>query len=141
MHAAGGLSIEEVLDARTEQPTDAVIRITRACIRGSDRWPYKSIDPAEDARMMGPEAIRLVKELGSEVSRVKKGDLCVMSVLAKSRSAADPSPVRAYTNLLPDIIEGDRGRPVLQPDLDLDGSPDGHRAINERDPLKVMVRP
>ncbi len=31
MHAAGGVSIEDVPDPRIEEPTDAVIRVTRAC--------------------------------------------------------------------------------------------------------------
>jgi threonine dehydrogenase-like Zn-dependent dehydrogenase len=50
-----------------------------------------------------------------------------------------PAPVRAYIDeLLPDILEGriEPGRVV-----DLDGVPDGYRAMNERESLKVMVRP
>ena len=36
MHAAGDVRIETVPDAAIVHPTDAVIRITRACICGSD---------------------------------------------------------------------------------------------------------
>ena len=32
--------IEQVLDAALHEPTDAVVRITHACICGSDVWPY-----------------------------------------------------------------------------------------------------
>src|SRR3954453_1885385 len=78
MHQAGDVRIEEVPDARIEQPTDAVIRIIRACICGSDLWPYKSLDAAEGARIMGHEAIGVVEEIGDEVATVKKGDLVVM---------------------------------------------------------------
>ena len=73
LHAA-----EDVPDARIEQPTDAVIRITRACICGSDLWPYKSLDPSEGARIMGHEAIGVVEEIGDDVARIKTGDLVVM---------------------------------------------------------------
>jgi threonine dehydrogenase-like Zn-dependent dehydrogenase len=78
MHAAGDVRVEDVPDARIEEPTDAVIRITRACICGSDLWPYKSLDPSEGARIMGHEAIGVVEETGDEVGTVKQGDLVVM---------------------------------------------------------------
>jgi threonine dehydrogenase-like Zn-dependent dehydrogenase len=78
MHAAEDVRVEDVPDARIEEPTDAVIRITRACICGSDLWPYKSLDPSEGARIMGHEAIGVVEDTGSEVGAVEKGDLVVM---------------------------------------------------------------
>jgi threonine dehydrogenase-like Zn-dependent dehydrogenase len=44
--------------------------------------------------------------------------------------------------LLPDILEGriERGR-VFDRTVDLDGVPDGYRAMNERESIKVMVKP
>jgi threonine dehydrogenase-like Zn-dependent dehydrogenase len=78
MHGAGDVRIEDVPDAKIEEPTDAVIRISRACICGSDLWPYKSLDPGEGARIMGHEAIGVVEDIGSDVSAVREGDLVVM---------------------------------------------------------------
>src|SRR5204863_1963174 len=54
-----------------------------------------------------------------------------------------PAPVRAYIDdLLPDVLEGriDPGR-VFDRVVDLDGVPDGYRAMNEREAIKVMVNP
>jgi len=54
-----------------------------------------------------------------------------------------PAPVRAYIEeLLPDILEGriDPGR-VFDRTVDLDGVPDGYRAMDEREALKVMIEP
>ncbi|HST08218.1 MAG TPA: hypothetical protein VLJ83_08590, partial [Gemmatimonadaceae bacterium] len=54
-----------------------------------------------------------------------------------------PAPVRAYIEeLLPDVLEGriEPGR-VFDRVVGLDGVPDGYRAMNEREALKVMVRP
>jgi threonine dehydrogenase-like Zn-dependent dehydrogenase len=78
LHGAGDVRVEHMPDASIEEPSDAVIRITRACICGSDLWPYKNLDPAEGARIMGHEAIGVVEEVGSEVSTIKQGDLVVM---------------------------------------------------------------
>ena len=53
------------------------------------------------------------------------------------------APVRAYIKeLLPDVLEGriHPGR-VLDHTIGLDGVPDGYRAMNEREAIKVMVQP
>ena len=54
-----------------------------------------------------------------------------------------PAPVRAYiAELLPDVLEGriEPGR-VLDRVITLDEVPDGYRAMNEREAIKVMVKP
>ena len=54
-----------------------------------------------------------------------------------------PAPVRAYIDeLLPDVLEGriEPGR-VFDRTVGLDGVPDGYRAMNERESIKVMVKP
>ncbi len=51
------------------------------------------------------------------------------------------APVRAYIEeLLPDVLEGkiEPGR-VFDQVIDLDGVPDGYRAMNERRAIKVMI--
>lgn len=78
MYGAGDVRIENVPDATLIQPTDAVVTITRACICGSDLWPYKSMEPSEKGRVMGHEAIGVVEAVGSDVRTVKRGDLVVM---------------------------------------------------------------
>ncbi len=78
MYAAGDVRIENVPDARLIEPTDAVVTVTRACICGSDLWPYKAMEPSETGRVMGHEAIGVVESVGAEVRIVKTGDLVVM---------------------------------------------------------------
>ena len=51
--------------------------------------------------------------------------------------------MRAYIDeLLPDVMDGriEPGR-VFDRTVDLDGVPDGYRAMNGREALKVLVRP
>ena len=40
MYGAGDVRIENVPDSRIQEPTDAIVRVTSACICGSDLWPY-----------------------------------------------------------------------------------------------------
>jgi threonine dehydrogenase-like Zn-dependent dehydrogenase len=78
MYEAGDVRIEDVPDPEIVEPTDAVIRVTRACICGSDLWPYASLERRETGRPMGHEAIGVTEDVGSEVRNVKRGDLVVM---------------------------------------------------------------
>jgi threonine dehydrogenase-like Zn-dependent dehydrogenase len=78
MYAAGDVRIENVPDPRIDEPTDAIIRVVRASICGSDLWPYASLERSETGRPMGHEAIGIVEDVGAEVRDVKPGDLVVM---------------------------------------------------------------
>lgn len=78
MYRAGDVRIEQVPDARLLEHTDALIRITRACICGSDLWPYKDMQPSETGRPMGHEAIGVIEAVGRDVRRLKVDDLVVM---------------------------------------------------------------
>ncbi|HEY7615077.1 MAG TPA: alcohol dehydrogenase catalytic domain-containing protein [Gemmatimonadales bacterium] len=78
MYKAGDVRVETVPDARLVEPTDALLRVTRACICGSDLWPYNLMEPLESGRPMGHEAIGVVEAVGSEVRTLKRGDLVVM---------------------------------------------------------------
>jgi threonine dehydrogenase-like Zn-dependent dehydrogenase len=77
MYAAGDVRVENVPDPRLEKPTDALLRVTKACICGSDLWPYQSMERTEKGRRMGHEFIGLVEAVGKDVRTVKKGDLVV----------------------------------------------------------------
>ncbi|MDX6695525.1 MAG: hypothetical protein QOF02_3128 [Blastocatellia bacterium] len=88
MFGAGDVRIENVPDASLVEPTDAVVRVTRACICGSDLWPYKSMEQSETGRVMGHEAIGVVESVGSDVRVVKAGELVVMPFAFSDGSCA-----------------------------------------------------
>ena len=77
MHGAGDVRIEDVPDARIVESTDALLRVTRACICGSDLWPYNQMEPSETGRRMGHEFIGVVEAVGADVRTVKAGDVVV----------------------------------------------------------------
>jgi threonine dehydrogenase-like Zn-dependent dehydrogenase len=59
----------DVADARPIEPTDALVRVTRAAICRSDLWPYKSMLHDDASRRMGHEFIGVVDAIGSERPR------------------------------------------------------------------------
>src|SRR5919204_1247597 len=78
MYGAGDVRVENVADASINEPTDAVIRVVRACICGSDLWPYNDMEPSETGQSMGHEAIGVVEAVGRDVRTVKPAQVVVM---------------------------------------------------------------
>ena len=68
-------------DARLIDPTDALVRVTRAAICGSDLWPYKSMPRDDAGRRMGHEFIGVVEAVGADVETVEVGELVVSPFL------------------------------------------------------------
>jgi threonine dehydrogenase-like Zn-dependent dehydrogenase len=78
MFGAGDVRIEDVPDARLVEPTDALVRVSRAAVCGSDLWPYATLERSETGRRMGHEAIGVVEAVGADVRTMNVGDLVVM---------------------------------------------------------------
>ena len=73
-HGPGDVRVEEVPDPRIEQPTDAIVRVTHACICGSDLWPYRGYGSKKGPERIGHEWLGVVTDVGSEVRTVQVGD-------------------------------------------------------------------
>ncbi len=78
LHGPGDVRVEEREDPTIQEPSDAVIKIVAACVCGSDLWPYRGADPAEN-QLMGHEYVGVVEEIGDDVKTVKPGDFVVGS--------------------------------------------------------------
>lgn len=73
-HGPHDVRVENVPDPKIEQPTDVVVRITHACICGSDLWPYRGLVERKPGIRIGHELMGVVEEVGGAVSKMKKGD-------------------------------------------------------------------
>jgi threonine dehydrogenase-like Zn-dependent dehydrogenase len=77
MFGAGDVRIQDIPDAAIQQPTDALVRIVRSCICGSDLHPYHSMPSSSGGVPMGHEFIGVVEDIGSDVSTLAKGDFVI----------------------------------------------------------------
>jgi threonine dehydrogenase-like Zn-dependent dehydrogenase len=77
MYGAGDVRVEDVPDPKIQQSTDAIVRVLRSCICGSDLWPYGSMPASAHGERMGHEFLGIVEETGSDVSGLNTGDLVV----------------------------------------------------------------
>ncbi|KUJ36783.1 alcohol dehydrogenase catalytic domain-containing protein [Streptomyces sp. MI02-2A] len=150
MYGAGDVRVEDRLDPKIVQPTDAVVRTVAACVCGSDLWPYQSMPAADTGRPMGHEFLGVVEEAGADVTGLTAGDL-VVAPFTYSDNTCDrnitltggASPARAYIEqLLPDVLDGTitPGR-VFDQEFTLDRTPVAYRAMADRHVLKALIRP
>ncbi|MDQ7992370.1 MAG: alcohol dehydrogenase catalytic domain-containing protein [Propionicimonas sp.] len=77
MYGAGDVRVEQVPDPSIQLPTDAVVRLVRACICGSDLHPYHSLPASGRGNPMGHELIGVVEAVGSQVTSVRPGDFVI----------------------------------------------------------------
>ncbi|WP_214410179.1 zinc-dependent alcohol dehydrogenase family protein [Sphaerisporangium fuscum] len=82
MHAPGDVRVEQREDPRILAPTDAIIRLSAACVCGSDLWPYRGVEPLEGPTPMGHEYVGVVEEVGSEVTTIRPGQFVVGSFVS-----------------------------------------------------------
>jgi threonine dehydrogenase-like Zn-dependent dehydrogenase len=75
MYEAGDVRVEDVPDPVILAPTDAVVRVVRAAICGSDLHPYRSMPAAQQGRRMGHEFLGIIEDTGAEVTGLRRGDL------------------------------------------------------------------
>src|SRR6266516_2688097 len=104
--------VEQVRDAALQEPTDALVRITHACICGSDLWPYRGLEPFPPGGRLGHEWMGMVEDVGSQVTTIKRGDR-VIAPFAFSDGTCEFCRKGLYTNCLHGGVGGqphDRGQ-------------------------------
>ncbi|MFZ0612862.1 MAG: zinc-dependent alcohol dehydrogenase family protein [Desulfobacterales bacterium] len=78
--------LEERDDPKIINSTDAVIRISAACVCGSDLWPYRGIQEITEPTPMGHEYCGIVEEIGHAVKSVKPGQFVIGSFFASDNT-------------------------------------------------------
>ena len=100
-YGKGDIRIEKVPDPKIQDPTDAVVRITHACICGSDLWFYRGEEPDWKAGFRtGHEWMGIVEEVGRDVRTVKKGDRVSPQLPATCGRSFYPDNTFTFTGLI-----------------------------------------
>ena len=90
MYGPGDVRVEDRDEPRVVEETDAIIRVSAACVCGSDLWPYRGIgvDGAEWPAPMGHEYAGIVEEVGAAVETIEPGQFVVGSFWASDNTCA-----------------------------------------------------
>ncbi|HTG48415.1 MAG TPA: alcohol dehydrogenase catalytic domain-containing protein [Actinomycetota bacterium] len=75
----GRVRVAEVPDATLREPGDAVVRVTRSAICGSDLHFLHGKAPIEPGEVLGHEAVGVVEALGADVRNFRPGDRVVVA--------------------------------------------------------------
>jgi threonine dehydrogenase-like Zn-dependent dehydrogenase len=77
IYGAGDIRVEDVSYPTLVHPTDAIVRIVRACVCGSDLHGYGGRSADDPAKAMGHEFIGIVEEIGADVKTITVGDFVI----------------------------------------------------------------
>lgn len=94
LHGPRDVRFEQQEDPRIVEPTDAIIRIARTCVCGSDLWPYRGLQPINGPTPMGHEYCGIVEEVGRAVRSVKPGQFVIGSFATSDNTC--PNCVYGY---------------------------------------------
>lgn len=73
-HGPRDVRVEDVPDAALREPTDALVRVTHACICGSDLWPFRGeLEIYGRPGRTGHEFMGVVEEVGADVRTIRPG--------------------------------------------------------------------
>jgi threonine dehydrogenase-like Zn-dependent dehydrogenase len=86
LYGPGDIRVEDRPEPAIVEPTDAIIRLSAACICGSDLWPYRGIEAIDGPRPMGHEYVGVVEEVGGAVTTVEPGQFVVGSFFASDNT-------------------------------------------------------
>ena len=86
MYGPGDVRVEDREAPEIVESTDAVIRVSAACVCGSDLWPYRGVEDLPWPAPMGHEYAGLVEEVGADVQTIKPGQFVVGSFWATDNS-------------------------------------------------------
>ncbi|MFN2462504.1 MAG: zinc-binding dehydrogenase [Candidatus Dormibacteria bacterium] len=76
-HAPFDVRVDDVPDASIQERTDAVVRVTHACVCGSDLWFYRGTAQWQAGYRTGHEFCGVVEEVGKDVHDLQVGDFVI----------------------------------------------------------------
>lgn len=88
-YGEGKIALEERPKPTIQKSTDAIIKVLKTTICGTDLGIYNGKNPEiESGRILGHEGIGIIEEIGSSVSQFKVGDKVIISCISSCGSCA-----------------------------------------------------
>jgi threonine dehydrogenase-like Zn-dependent dehydrogenase len=77
MYSAGDVRVIDVPDPKIQQPADAIVRVVRSCVCGSDLHPFHNLPDTPGGKSMGHEFVGIVEDTGAAVTTLRTGDFVI----------------------------------------------------------------
>ncbi|HHU08197.1 MAG TPA: alcohol dehydrogenase catalytic domain-containing protein [Clostridiaceae bacterium] len=86
-HGPENMSLDQVPIPQIQKPTDAIVKVTTSTICGTDKHiRHGGMPDVEPGRIIGHEFCGIVEEVGSAVTKFKKGDKVAVSCVTQCMS-------------------------------------------------------
>ena len=97
-YGANDIRFEEKPRPQIIDPTDAVVKIVKTTICGTDLGIWKGKNPeVADGCILGHEGIGIVEEVGEAVKNIKVGDKVIISCVSKC-CTCDNCKIQLYSH-------------------------------------------
>ena len=83
----GAIELGERPDPTIKEPTDAVVRVVRSCVCGSDHWYYRGESDYPVGSPIGHEFLGVVEHVGESVQTIAQGNLVIAPFLYSDGTA------------------------------------------------------
>lgn len=162
LYGARDVRFEKRPDPEIIEPTDAIIKLSAACVCGSDLGAYRGVDPVKQPTPMGHEYAGIVEAVGTQEAMIQSirstrpgGHVGFVGVLrgveipgrefffSHVHLHGGPAPVRHFLPELIDLIWNRRIDPgkVFDLTLPLALVAEGYRAMDECRAIKALLIP
>ncbi len=74
----GKVEIQEIAKPAIKNAGDAIIKVIRASVCGSDLWWFRGLSERPINSFVGHEAIGIVEDVGDTVTNIQKGDFVIV---------------------------------------------------------------
>ncbi|OLR91717.1 zinc-dependent alcohol dehydrogenase family protein [Actinokineospora bangkokensis] len=88
LHGEGDIRLADRPEPTVQHPTDAVVRVTAACVCGSDLWGYRGVRGPGEPRPIGHEFVGVVEAVGADVRSLRTGDFVIAPFVVSDGTCA-----------------------------------------------------
>lgn len=77
IHGPRDIRLEERPVPTIDHPAQVILKVTAACVCGSDLWPYRGENPVDAGSPIGHEMVGVIEEVGADVRDFRQGDFVI----------------------------------------------------------------
>lgn len=77
IYGPGDIRVEDRDYPVLRMPDDVVVRVSAACVCGSDLWPYRGVKAIAEPSAIGHEFVGIVESIGTAVTELAVGDFVI----------------------------------------------------------------
>ncbi|MGO4382701.1 zinc-dependent alcohol dehydrogenase family protein [Specibacter sp. RAF43] len=82
IYGPGDIRVEDRDYPTLRRPDDVIVKVSAACVCGSDLWPYRGVKAVREPAAIGHEFVGVVETVGEDVRTLAVGDFVIAPFVA-----------------------------------------------------------